>query len=405
MTVDEQMEVFLRGTAEIISPEELREKISRSQQENRPLRIKLGVDPSAPEIHLGHTVPLRKMYQLQQIGHQIIFLVGDFTGRIGDPSGRSDTRKQLTEEQIAVNAKTYTDQVFKILDPEKTVIEYNSRWLGALTFTEVIQLAAKTTVARILERDDFAARFSNNRPIGLHEFLYPLMQGYDSVALRADVELGGTDQKFNLLMGRQLQRDFGQEPQICLMLPILEGIDGNQKMSKSLGNYIGVDEPPAEMYGKTMSIPDELMLKYYELVTDIPLDEIKRIGSALKAGNLHPRDAKMRLAREIVALHHGIEAAKAAEESFKTIFQQGHIPDDVPALSLPAELLDENGRIWIVRLLTQLELCSSGSEARRLINQGAVSIDQIKQQDVEALVKVRKGMLIRVGKRRFARLA
>lgn len=405
MTLDEQMEVFLRGTAEIISPAELREKIRRADQEGRPLRIKLGVDPSAPEIHLGHTVPLRKLYQLQKLGHQIIFLVGDFTGRIGDPSGRSETRKQLTEEQIAINAKTYTDQVFKILDPEKTVIEYNSRWLSALTFTDVVELAAKTTVARILERDDFATRFAENRPIGLHEFLYPLMQGYDSVALQADVELGGTDQKFNLLMGRQLQRDFGQEPQICLMLPILEGIDGNQKMSKSLGNYIGIDESPAEMYGKTMAIPDELMIKYYELVTDVPLAEIRSIKAGLEDGTLHPRDAKMRLAREIVTLYHGSAAAEGAEETFRTVFQQGDIPDDVPELSLSPELVDENGCIWIVRLLTDLELCSSSSEARRLINQGAVSIDNLKQEDPEALIKAHKGLLVRVGKRRFARLA
>ncbi|HHV07941.1 MAG TPA: tyrosine--tRNA ligase [Firmicutes bacterium] len=404
MTLDEQMEVFMRGTAEIISPEELRKKIQKANQEKRPLRIKLGVDPSAPEIHLGHTVPLRKLRQLQEIGHEIVFLIGDFTGRIGDPSGRSETRKQLTEEEMAINAKTYTDQVFKILDPEKTIVEYNSRWLGALTFTEVVQLAAKTTVARILERDDFATRFSENRPIGLHEFLYPLMQGYDSVALKADVELGGTDQKFNLLMGRQLQRDFGQEPQICLTLPILEGIDGNQKMSKSLGNYIGIDEAPAEMYGKTMAIPDEIMLKYYELVTDIPMSEIRGIESGLKDGSIHPRNAKMRLAREIVTLYHGSVAAKEAEEAFKTVFQQGDIPDDVPEFSLPNELLDENGSIWIVRLLTSLKLCNSSSEARRLIRQGAVSIDNQKQQDPEAHIKTRKGLLVRVGKRRFARL-
>ncbi|NLG86636.1 MAG: tyrosine--tRNA ligase [Firmicutes bacterium] len=404
MTLDEQMEVFLRGTAEVISPEELREKLRRADQEGRPLRIKLGVDPSAPEIHLGHTVPLRKLRQLQQIGHQIIFLVGDFTGRIGDPSGRSETRKQLTEEQMAINAKTYTDQVFKILDREKTIVEYNSHWLGALTFSEVIQLAAKTTVARILERDDFATRFAENRPIGLHEFLYPLMQGYDSVALKADVELGGTDQKFNLLMGRQLQRDFGLEPQICLMLPILEGLDGNQKMSKSLGNYIGIDEPPAEMYGKTMAIPDDLMLKYYELVTDVPMAEIRSIKSGLEKGTIHPRDAKMRLAREIVTLYHGQEAALEAEEAFKAVFQQGDIPDDVPEFSLAPELLDENGHIWIVRLLTSLELCASSSEARRLIRQGAVSIDNVKQKDPEALVKPHAGLLVRVGKRRFARL-
>ncbi|MGI6604343.1 MAG: tyrosine--tRNA ligase [bacterium] len=404
MELDAQLEVFLRGTAEVISPEELKEKLIRADKEGRPLRIKLGVDPSAPDIHLGHTVPLRKMRQLQEIGHQIVFLVGDFTGRIGDPTGRSDTRKQLSAEEIERNAKSYTDQVFKILDREKTVVEYNSSWLAPLTFAEVVQLAAKTTVARMLERDDFARRFAENRPIGVHEFFYPLMQGYDSVALRADVEMGGTDQKFNLLMGRQLQRDFGQEPQICLMLPILEGIDGTLKMSKSLGNHIGIDEPPADMYGKTMAIPDELMLKYFELVTDVPMAELRALASGLKEGKVHPRDAKMRLAREIVSLYHGTKAAEEAEDNFKTVFQQGDVPEDIPELTLSQELLDENGEVWIVRLLTALDLCSSSSEARRLITQGAVSIDNVKQSDPECKLKPRRGLLVRVGKRRFARL-
>lgn len=405
MDLEKQMEVFLRGTAEVISPEELREKLVRADKEGRPLRVKLGVDPSAPDIHLGHTVPLRKMRQLQEIGHQVIFLVGDFTGRIGDPTGRSETRKQLSEEQIRENAKSYTAQVFKILDPKKTIVEYNSRWLAPLTFAEVVQLAAKTTVARMLERDDFAKRFKENRPIGVHEFFYPLMQGYDSVALRADVEMGGTDQKFNLLMGRQLQREYGQEPQVCLMLPILEGIDGVQKMSKSLGNHIGIDDPPVEMYGKTMAIPDNLMIKYFELVTDVPLAEIRSLAQGLQDGSLHPRDVKMRLAREIVTLYHGSQAAIEAEEAFKAVFQQGELPDNIPEIELPAEVLDENGEVWIVRLLTALDLCASGSEARRMISQGAVSIDNVRRTDPELKLKPHRGMLVRVGKRRFAKLA
>lgn len=405
MDLEKQMEVFLRGTAEVISPEELKEKLVRADKEGRPLRVKLGVDPSAPDIHLGHTVPLRKMRQLQEIGHQIIFLVGDFTGRIGDPTGRSETRRQLSEEQIKENAKSYTAQVFKILDPEKTIVEYNSRWLAPLTFAEVVQLAAKTTVARMLERDDFAKRFKENRPIGVHEFFYPLMQGYDSVALRADVEMGGTDQKFNLLMGRQLQREYGQEPQVCLMLPILEGIDGVQKMSKSLGNHIGIDDPPAEMYGKTMAIPDNLMIKYFELVTDVPLAEIRSLAQGLQDGSLHPRDVKMRLAREIVTLYHGPKAAIEAEEAFKAVFQQGELPDDIPEIELPGGVLDENGEVWIVRLLTALDLCASSSEARRMISQGAVSIDNVRRTDPDLKLKPHRGMLVRVGKRRFAKLA
>ncbi|MDI9567460.1 MAG: tyrosine--tRNA ligase, partial [Bacillota bacterium] len=277
MDIQKQLEVFWRGAEEIILEEELVQKLKK----DRPLRIKLGVDPSAPDLHLGHTVPLRKLKQLQDIGHQIIFLIGDFTGRIGDPTGRSETRKQLSEEEINANAETYKEQVFKILDPDKTIVEYNSDWLGSLTFSDVIKLAGKYTVARMLERDDFARRYQEGRPIGIHEFMYPLMQGYDSVVLKADVEIGGTDQKFNLLMGRHLQREMGQEPQICLTLPILEGLDGVNKMSKSLGNHIGIDDPPAEMYGKVMSLPDELMIRYFELVTNVPLEEIREIEKGL----------------------------------------------------------------------------------------------------------------------------
>lgn len=399
MDIQKQLEVFWRGTAEIISEEELVQKL----KQDRPLRIKLGVDPSAPDLHLGHTVPLRKLKQLQDIGHQIIFLIGDFTGRIGDPTGRSETRKQLSEEQIRENAETYKEQVFKILDPAKTIVEYNSRWLSPLTFSDVIHLAGKYTVARMLERDDFARRYQEGRPIGIHEFMYPLMQGYDSVALQADVEIGGTDQKFNLLMGRHLQREMGQEPQICLMLPILEGLDGVNKMSKSLGNHIGIYDPPAEMYGKTMSLPDHLMVRYFELVTNVSLEEIREIKEGLNQGTLHPRDVKMRLAREIVALYHDHAAAREAEDSFKAVFQRGDLPTEIPEVSLAREEL-QDGRIWVARLLVLLGLAKSNSEARRLIKQGGVTIAGERIDDPERDIVPAAGMIVQVGKRRFVKI-
>lgn len=399
MDIQKQLEVFWRGAEEIILEEELVQKLKK----DRPLRIKLGVDPSAPDLHLGHTVPLRKLKQLQDIGHQIIFLIGDFTGRIGDPTGRSETRKQLSEEEINANAETYKEQVFKILDPDKTIVEYNSDWLGSLTFSDVIKLAGKYTVARMLERDDFARRYQEGRPIGIHEFMYPLMQGYDSVVLKADVEIGGTDQKFNLLMGRHLQREMGQEPQICLTLPILEGLDGVNKMSKSLGNHIGIDAPPAEMYGKVMSLPDELMIRYFELVTNVPLEEIREIEKGLDKGKLHPRDVKMRLAREIVALYHDSSAAGEAEEAFKAVFQRGDLPPEIPEVFLSREEL-KDGKIWVVKLLVHLGLAQSNSEARRLIKQGGVTIAGKKVDDAELDIVPTAGMIIQVGKRRFVKI-
>jgi tyrosyl-tRNA synthetase len=321
ISIDEQIKIISKGADEIIDIEDLKAKLEKSEKEGKPLRVKLGLDPTAPDIHLGHAVVLRKIKQLQDLGHKAIIIIGDFTGMIGDPSGRSKTRPALTKEEVLENARTYQEQIFKVIDRDKTEVRFNSEWLGALNFSDVIVLASKHTVARMLEREDFKKRFEEHESIGIHEFFYPLMQGYDSVAIEADIELGGTDQRFNLLMGRTIQRDYGQESQVALMMPLLEGTDGVEKMSKSLGNYIGIYEEPNEMYGKVMSIPDELMIKYYELATDIHPDEISKIKAGLEDGSYHPRDAKMRLAREITSLYHSEEAAQKAEEQFKAVFQ------------------------------------------------------------------------------------
>jgi len=398
-----QLETIKRGTAEIVPENELVEKLKKSISKNKPLHIKLGLDPTAPDIHLGHTVVLQKLKQFQDLGHKITILLGDYTARIGDPTGKSETRKQLSEEQIRANARTYREQIFKILDKSLTNVVFNSEWLAPLTFADVIGLAAKYTVARMLERDDFAKRFENEMPISVHEFFYPLMQGYDSVALEADVELGGTDQKFNLLMGRHLQKEYGQEPQVALMMPILEGLDGIQKMSKSLGNYIGITESPREMFGKTMSIADELMIRYFELVTQVTLEEISVIEKGLKDGSLHPRDVKMRLGREIVTIYHGAEAAQRAEEEFKNIFQKKELPDEVPECRLDSgELAD--GRIWLPKLLALAGLASGTSEGKRLIQQGAVKIDEEKITDPDIKLIPVDGMIIKAGKRKFAKI-
>ncbi|MGQ9556829.1 MAG: tyrosine--tRNA ligase [Desulfurispora sp.] len=403
LDVAKQLEIIKRGVAEIVPEEELVSKLQRAVATGRPLKIKLGLDPTAPDIHLGHTVVLQKMRQFQELGHEVIIILGDFTGRIGDPTGKSETRRQLTEEQVKENARTYEKQIFKILDRDKTRIVFNSSWLAPLTFAQVIELAAKYTVARMLEREDFSKRYREGQPISIHEFFYPLMQGYDSVALACDVELGGTDQKFNLLMGRHLQKEFGQEPQIAIMMPILEGLDGVHKMSKSLGNYIGIDEPPREMYGKTMSLPDELMVRYYELVTPLALEEVREIARGLQEGTLHPRDAKMRLARELVTFYHGARAAQEAEEEFKRIFQQHDLPDEVPEYVLTPDLL-EGGAIQLSRLLHQSGLAASNSEAKRLIQQGGVKLDGEKLDDPQMLLRPVDGSVLRVGKRKFLRL-
>lgn len=399
-----QLEILKRGVAQIVSEEELLAKLEKSVTENRPLRIKYGADPSAPDIHLGHTVCLRKMRQFQELGHQVLFIIGDFTGRIGDPTGKSETRRQLSEEEVQANARTYKQQVFKILDPERTQVLFNSTWLGKLDFYDVIDLAAKYTVARMLERDEFQKRLNEGRPIGVHELLYPLAQAYDSVAVEADLELGGTDQTFNFMVARDVQREFGQEPQIVLTMPLLVGTDGVNKMSKSLGNYIGIYDEPKDMYGKCMSIPDELIAQYFELVTDVPMDEVRRIEIAMASGRLNPMDAKMRLAREIVRLFHGEEEALEAEGEFIRVFREKDTPDDIPVVSISAAQL-EGGKMSIVALLTQAGLAPSNSEARRLIEQGGVRLDGLRVSDGKALVDLRDGMLIKVGKRRFARLA
>ncbi len=403
MTVKEQMDILRRGCAEILSEEDLESKLEKSIRTGKPLRVKLGLDPSAPDIHLGHAVVLRKMREFQELGHEVFLVVGDFTGRIGDPSGKSETRPQLSMEKMMENAKTYQEQAFKILDPAHTHTVFNGEWLSKLTFEDVISLASKYTVARMLEREEFRDRFHEERPIYIHEFFYPFMQAYDSIALEIDVELGGTDQKFNILFGRTLQREFSQEPQVAILMPILVGLDGVKKMSKSLGNYIGVTEDPQESYGKVMSISDEVMMTYYKLATKLPEDEIASVSKALASGKLHPRDAKRRLAREIVAIYHSHEAAIEAEEEFDTVFREGGLPESIPDIVVSANHLVA-GKIWCPKLLVMAGLAGSNSEARRLIEQGAVTVDGEKILDSNDELAVRSCMIVRVGKRRFARI-
>ncbi len=394
----QQLEMIRRGTAEIIPEDELLRKLERSIKTKKPLKIKLGLDPTAPDIHLGHTVVLNKLRQFQDLGHEVRLIIGDFTARIGDPSGKSETRKQLTEEEVKANATTYQEQIFKVLDRNRTTIYFNSEWLSAMNFADVLTLGAKYTVARMMERDDFAKRYKEGLPIGVHEFFYPLMQGYDSVVLESDVELGGTDQKFNLLVGRNLQREYGQEPQIALMMPILEGIDGVQKMSKSLGNYIGVSEDPNEIFGKTMSIQDQLIIRYFELLTRVPMDEVKRLDKAMKSGQVNPRDAKMRLAREFITMYYDAEQARLAEERFKLVFQKRDVPEDIPEISV------SESEIWLPKLLADTGLVSSTSDGKRMIKQGAVKINGEKCDNDEEVITIQDGMVIQVGKRKFARL-
>lgn len=395
-SVEEQLAQMSFGAAEILPLDELRKKLERAVATNTPLRVKLGLDPSAPDIHLGHTVVLRKLKQFQDLGHQIVLIIGDFTGRIGDPSGKSAARKPLTEEQVLANAKTYEDQIFKILDRDKTEVHFNSEWLGKMNFADVLTLAAKYTVARMLERDDFHKRYTEERPISLHEFMYPLMQGYDSIAIKADIEFGGTDQKFNLIVGRHLQSETGMEPQVVITMPLLEGLDGVQKMSKSLGNYIGIDEEPTEMYGKAMSIPDELMARYFMLVTDMPREEQEQLAQGLKDGSVHPRDAKMLLAKTIVELYHGAAAAEAAEQEFVRVFQERDLPSEMEELAIDA------GEVWLPQLLNTAGMVSSNSEGKRMIQQGSVRVNGEKVTEENCTLQ--NDDVLQVGKRKYRRI-
>jgi len=391
-----QMELIERGVIEILPREDLLKKLEKSIRDGKPLRIKLGLDPTAPDIHLGHTVVLNKLRQFQDLGHEVHLIIGDFTGRIGDPSGKSETRKQLSEEEIKVNARTYQEQIYKVLDRDKTIMHFNSEWLMPLNMIDVLKLAGKYTVARMMERDDFEKRYKEGLPIGVHEFMYPLMQGYDSVALQADVELGGTDQKFNLLVGRHLLKEYGFEPQVALMMPILEGTDGVQKMSKSLGNYIGVSDEPYQMFGKTMSISDTLICRYFELLTRVPMVEIEAMRSQMTAGEMNPRDAKIRLAVEIISTFHSPEEAVQAMERFKLVYSQRDIPDDIP------EVMVSEHDVWLPKFLNENGLVDSTSDGKRMIKQGGVKIngDKYEQEDLQ----LKAGMVIQVGKRKFIKI-
>lgn len=394
-SVTEALAIIKRGTEEILLEEALVKKLERG----KPLRIKAGFDPTAPDLHLGHTVLINKLRQFQDLGHEVMFLIGDFTGMIGDPTGKNITRKPLSRDDVLENAKTYEQQIFKILDPEKTLVVFNSSWMNELGSAELIQLAAKHTVARMLERDDFNKRYKSGQPIAIHEFLYPLIQGYDSVALKADVELGGTDQKFNLLVGRQLQEVYGQEPQVVLTMPLLEGLDGVQKMSKSLGNYIGIADEPNNMFGKLMSISDELMWRYLELLSFKPMSEIKSWQQAVADG-LNPRDIKIRLAEELVERFHNRDAAIKAHQNFNDRFQKGVLPDDMPE----KPVVSQDGVIAIANLLKDAELVLSTSDAMRMIKQGAVKLDGEKVTDKGLRIKAGSTLVAQVGKRRFARV-
>ena len=401
LPAEEQLHIIASGVDRIVPESALLEKLKRG----KPLNIKLGVDPTAPDIHIGHAVPLRKLRQFQDLGHRVTLIIGDGTALIGDPSGRNSTRPQLTSDQIQANAQTYVDQAFKVLDPEKTTLRYNSEWLLPLTLEDLLGLTSKFTVARILERDDFHNRYANNQPISVHEFLYPIMQAYDSVCIESDVELGGSDQLFNLLAGRELMEKTGMEPQVCLTLPLLEGTDGVQKMSKSYGNYIGVSDEPADMFGKVMSIPDELMVKYFRLASTVPVDEIDAIEKGLANDELHPNKVKRQLAANIVAAYHGDEAARDAERQFDLVFKQHEVPDDVPEFAADLTPNDE-GKVYLAKLLSDAGLASSAGEGRRLIDGGGVKVGgkAVAPKAYNVDPAMLEGAVIQVGKRKFVKL-
>ncbi len=401
LSIDQQIALLQRGTADIVPLPELKAKLVKSAKEGRPLQVKLGLDPTAPDIHLGFAVVLRKLRQFQDLGHEVVIIIGDYTALIGDPSGRSTTRPMLSSEEIEANGRTYVEQLAKVLDREKTIIRFNSEWLGKLSFAELVGLASKMTVAQVLQREDFKNRFDAGLPISLHELLYPLAQAYDSVAIHADIEMGGQDQTFNNLAGRALQKELGQEPQVVLLMPLLVGLDGVKKMSKSLGNYVGISEPPAEMFGKLMSLSDALMPMYYELCTDVAMDEVAALTDA---GQTHPREAKKRLGREIITLYHGAGAAQAADDEFERVHKEHQVPDDMPDFAVPAEICDADGHVRVSALLVAAGLAPSSGEAKRLVLQGGVSIDGEKITDAAASVLVQTGQVIKVGRNRFVRL-
>jgi tyrosyl-tRNA synthetase len=399
LSAKEQLDIIKRGAVEIILEADLLRKLEKSVATGKSLRVKAGFDPTAPDIHLGHTVLLNKMRQFQGLGHEVVFLIGDFTGMIGDPTGKSETRKHLSKEEVIENAKTYQQQIYKVLDPARTKIAFNSEWMGKMSSAELIELAARHTVARMLEREDFKKRYESQLPISIHEFLYPLIQGYDSVALKADVELGGTDQKFNLLVGRELQKEYGQEPQCIVMMPLLEGLDGVNKMSKSLGNYIGINEPAKEIFGKVMSVSDDLMFRYYELVSAVSLADMEKIKADVKSGALHPMEAKKRLAAELTDRFCGAGEGIKARSEFEKVFSKKDMPEDIPAV----EIAWEGVKMKLARIIALAGAAKSNSEARRLIQQNAVEVDQVPVKDADT--ELSSGTyIIRVGKKRFVKI-
>ncbi len=400
-SAQEQFDIIKRGAVEVIVEADLLAKLEKSVATGRPLRIKAGFDPTAPDIHIGHTVLLNKMRQFQDLGHEVIFLIGDFTGMIGDPTGKSETRKHLTREEVLENARTYQAQIYKVLDPARTKIAFNSEWMSGMTAEQLVQLAAKHTVARMLEREDFKKRYQAELPISIHEFLYPLIQGYDSVMLKADVELGGTDQKFNLLVGRELQKEYGQEPQCIVMMPLLEGLDGVNKMSKSLGNYIGVNEPAKEIFGKVMSVSDTLMLRYYDLVSSVSLDDLARVKADLASGALHPMEAKKRMAVELTDRFCGAGEGEKARAEFEKVFSKKNLPDDIPSKEIPWD----GQKMKLVKLMSTSGVVTSNSEARRLIQQGAVEVNEVPVKNVDEELAYDAGdYILRVGKKRFVKI-
>ena len=402
LDINGQLDYLTKGCVDVVPEKQLIEKLRKAESEGRKLSVKVGFDPSAPDLHLGHTVVIRKMRHFQQLGHKVVFLIGDFTGLIGDPTGKKSTRPQLTPKEIEANAATYRRQIFKLLDPETTVIDFNSRWLGELSSADWIRLAAKVTVAQMLERDDFKTRYETQQPIALHEFLYPLAQGYDSVALETDVELGGTDQLFNLLVGRHLMREHGQEPQVVMTLPLLEGLDGIEKMSKSLGNYVAVEDAPTEMFGKLMSISDELMWKYWLLLTDRTLEEIDAERKLVADGSRHPMEVKKELAQLIVSEFHSPEAGEGARQEFERVFSKGNLPQEIPEFAICVA----DDTMLLVKAVVEVGFASSNSEARRLIKQGGVKVDGQPVADIKAQLDITLAqVLLQVGKRRFAKIS